>query len=253
MSKHSENRKIKKVIVILLIVVFIASCIYIAKYFYDKYRTNKASSILSTVEVDSAKITKDKTEKMLQLEELQKENSDIIGWIKLKGTNIDYPVLQSKDNSFYMTHNYKKEYAKNGSIFLDKDYDWTLPSTNLLLYGHNNQDGTMFQDLIKYKEESFYKDHPTINFTTTAEDAEYQIIAVFLSRVYYKSEMNVFRYYYFIKAENEEDFNSYIQNSKEASLYETGNTAVYGEQLLTLSTCSYHTEDGRLAIVAKKI
>lgn len=110
----------------------------------------------------------------------------------------------------------------------------------------------MFNELLKYNDEEYYKEHPTIRFTTNKEDAEYEIIAVFKSRVYYKSEQNVFRYYYFINAENEEEYNEYVENAKKASLYDTGKTAKYGDQLITLSTCSYHTEDGRFAIVARK-
>ena len=193
------------------------------------------------------------TERMKKLKELQKENSDIVAWLQIEDSKINYPVLQGEDNSFYMTHDYKKEYSKDGSLFLDKDYDWSVPSSNLLIYGHNNRGSTeMFVDLMNYKEEDYYKNHKTIRFTTAEEDAEYEIIAVFLSRVYYKSEKDVFRYYFFINAENEQEFNEYVENSKKASLYNIDATAKYGDQLLTLSTCSFHTEDGRLAVVARK-
>ena len=110
----------------------------------------------------------------------------------------------------------------------------------------------MFQNLLEYKDENYYKEHPNIRFTTINDDSEYEIIAVFLSRVYYKNEKNVFRYYYFIDAEDEEQYNKYIEESKKASLYDTGKTATYGEQLLTLSTCEYSQSDGRFVIVAKK-
>ncbi len=110
----------------------------------------------------------------------------------------------------------------------------------------------MFSELLNYKSEEFYKQHPTIKFTTEQEDVEYEIIAVFLSRVYYKSEKNVFRYYYFVNAKNEEEYNNYVENAKEASLYDTGKTAKYGEQLLTLSTCEYSQEDGKFVVVARK-
>ena len=146
----------------------------------------------------------------------------------------------------------KKEETKDGSIFLDKDYDWSIPSSNLLMYGHNMGDGAMFQDLLKYENEEFYKQHPIVRFTTATEDAEYEIISAFKSRVYYKSEKNVFRYYYFINADNEEEYNEFVSNAKEASFYDTGKAAEYGDQLMTLSTCSYHTEDGRFAVVARK-
>ena len=190
---------------------------------------------------------------MLQLEELKKQNNDIVAWLEIPNTKINYPVLQTSDNEYYMTHTYKKENSKDGSIFLDKDYNWDLPSSNLLIYGHNNRNGNMFEDLLKYEDESYYKEHPTIEFTTLDEDCTYEIIAVFKSRVYYKSEENVFRYYFFINAENEDEYNYYVEESKKASLYDTGKTAEYGEQLLTLSTCEYSQEDGRFVIVARKI
>lgn len=189
-----------------------------------------------------------------KLEELQKVNSDIVALIEIEGTNINYPVLQCDNNDYYMTHNYKKEYSKDGAIFLDKAYDWSKPSTNLLIYGHNNIGSKeMFVELMNYKKESFYKKHKTIKFTTNTEEAEYEIISVFLSRVYYKHETNVFRYYYFIHANSEAEFNNYVSNAKKASLYDIDIAAAYGDQLLTLSTCEYSQKDGRLAVVARKI
>ena len=195
---------------------------------------------------------KQKTERMLQLEEFQKQNSDIVGWIEIENTNINYPVLQTSDNSYYMNHNYKKEESKNGSIFIDKDFSWNPPSSNLLIYGHNMKNNTMFQDLLKYKDRNFYINHPTIRFTTNEQDVYFEIISVFESKVYYTSDKNVFRYYYFINSKSEEEYNEFVRNAKNASLYNIDNTAVYGDQLMTLSTCSYHVKDGRFAVVAKK-
>ena len=199
------------------------------------------------------KMGKAYTEKMLKVKKLQQENSDIVGWIEISGTDINYPVLQGEDNEYYMTHNYKKQKSRNGSIFLTKDYNWEIPSSNLLIYGHNLQNGTMFQELLKYESEQYYKEHPTINFTTEKEDAEYEIIAVLKTRVFYKSEKNVFRYYYFVNAETEQQYNEFVQNAKNESLYNIEATARYGEQLITLSTCSYHVKDGRFAVIGRKI
>ena len=193
------------------------------------------------------------TERMIQVKTLQETNQDIVGWLEIENTSINYPVLQGRDNEYYMTHNYKKEKSKNGSIFLNKDYAWNIPSNNLLIYGHNLNNGTMFQELLKYSDESFYKKHPTIRFTTENEDSEFEIISVFKSRVYYSSEKNVFRYYYFINPESETEYNDYVKNAKNASLYNINSSATYGDQLITLSTCSYHVKDGRFAVVAKKI
>ena len=254
MAKHFKQtaRKTRRLIYIVLVVLIIIATIYIIFWVKGKNDTIQESAALNNVQIDEAKVDDKTTERMLQVQELQKENPDIVGWIEIEGTNINYPVLQGTDNSYYMTHNYKKEEAKDGSIFLDKDCDWTIPSSNLLMYGHNMGDGAMFQDLLKYEDEEFYKQHPIVRFTTATEDAEYEIISAFKSRVYYKSEKNVFRYYYFINADNEEEYNEFVNSAKEASFYDTGKTAEYGDQLMTLSTCSYHTEDGRFAVVARK-
>lgn len=256
-GKHFEKNNNKRKIGILYL-IFIVSISMLIFEIQDKNTVNNDKQY-NEIANDNSQVEPEtpietKTERMIKLEELQKENSDIVGWIEIEDSNINYPVLQGTDNDYYMTHNYKKQYSKNGSLFLDKDYDWNLPSTNLLIYGHNNRGSNeMFVDLMNYKNEDFYKTHKTIRFTTNEEDAEYEIISVFLSRVYYKSEKDVFRYYYFINAENEQEFNEYVQNSKADSLYDIEATAQYGDQLLTLSTCEFSQEDGRLAVVARKI
>lgn len=253
--KKSKHRKqTKHYIQIMFVVIFIISICTIIYYFYNANKEKQEyKEVLNNIEIEKEQVTEQRTERMLQVEELKKKNQDIVGWIEIEGTNINYPVLQGTDNQYYMKHTYNKENSKDGSIFLDKNYDWNIPSSNLLLYGHNNKNGTMFQNLLKYKDESFYKEHSNIRFTTIDDDCQYEIISAFLSRVYYEDEQNVFRYYYFINANDETEYNNYIEESKKASLYDTGKSAEYGEQLLTLSTCSYHTEDGRFVVVAKKV
>ena len=254
-EKHSKKtNKVTKIIFIFFIIIFVCGIGYLTYYLYDRNKNNKDNEeILNNIEIDESKITESKTERMIQLEELQKENEEIIGWLEIEGTNINYPVLQASDNDYYLTHNYKKEKASTGSIFLDKDFDLINGSSNYLIYGHRNKSGLMFEDLIKYAEEDFYKEHTKIKFTTNKDDSIYEILSVFYSRVYYKSEQNVFRYYYFVNANNEQEYNDFVNNAKKVSLYDTGVTAKYGDQLLTLSTCEYSQEDGRFAVVCKKI
>lgn len=252
-SRHTKPQNKRKILRTIFIIILIISIIALLFHLYNsKKEKENNQNILEKISIDTSQVTKDKTERMLQLEELQKQNKEIIGWLEIEETNINNPVCQAKDNDYYLTHNYKKEKASLGSLFLDKDFNLNKPSTNYLIYGHRSNSGTMFEDLIKYSEESFYKEHPSIRFTTTAEDATYEIISVFYSRVYYKDEKDVFRYYYFVDAKNEKEFNDYINNCKEASIYDIETTAIYGEQLLTLSTCEYSRENGRFAIVAKK-
>ena len=272
-----EKRKIiYSLIYTILALLIILSVFYIVNIFLSKKQAIQESQLLDKIQIDENQVkeqvnkaiteetteensqenveetTNQETERMLKVKKLQEENSDIVGWLEIEGTSINYPVLQGTDNEYYMTHNYKKQKSRNGSIFLTKDYEWTIPSSNLLIYGHNLDNGTMFQELLKYVNEEFYKKHPIIRFTTNNEDAEYEIISVFKSRVYYKSEKNVFRYYYFVNAETEAEYDEFIQNAKKASLYNIDATAKFGDQLITLSTCSYHVEDGRFAVVGRK-
>ena len=144
MAKGKRFKKVKKsykVLIFILLIIIIASVIYIVKYFLNKEEVKGESNLLNTINIDKADITPDKTERMLQVEELQKKNSDIIGWIEIEGTNINYPVLQGEDNSYYMNRNYDKEESVYGALFLDAGYDWNVKSNNFLIYGHNMQDG----------------------------------------------------------------------------------------------------------------
>ena len=119
-SRHSKksNNKLKKIVLLLLIVVFVCGIGYTIYYLYNSYKDKKDNTnILDNVIVDDTPVTEEKTEKMLQLEELQKENNEIIGWLEIEDTNINLPVCQTTDNDFYLTHNYKKEKSKGGSLF----------------------------------------------------------------------------------------------------------------------------------------
>lgn len=286
-EKTKAKRKgIHVAIYLLLSILIILAFIYIINFFSLKQEAKEQTKLLSVIDIYEKEGTEEivgnvledrqendeaqseergetistenpeeqnkETERMLQVKQLQEQNADIVGWLEIENTNINYPVLQGTDNSYYMTHNYKKEKSKNGSIFLNADYNWNIPSNNLLIYGHNLGNGMMFQELLKYEKESFYQEHPVIRFTTAEEDAEYEIISAFKSRVYYKSEKNVFRYYYFINSESEEEYNQFVKNAKNVSLYPIDETANYGDQLITLSTCSYYVEDGRFAVVGRR-
>ena len=257
MTKYTNKEtSVKKVIIILLLIIAVCSIILLIKIKLDEYLDNqsqiKTSQVLDTIDIPDENITQEKTERMLQIQELKKQNNDIVGWLEIERTNINYPVLQGIDNDYYLTHNYKNEEVAGGSIFLDKDYSFIRPSDNLLIYGHRNKYGLMFEDLIKYEDENFYKEHSTIRFTTILDDSEYEIISVFKSRVYYKNEEDVFRYYYFVNADTKEEYEEYVDNCKKASIYDIDISAEYGEQLLTLSTCDYTQENGRFVVVAVK-
>ncbi|MCM1538025.1 MAG: class B sortase [bacterium] len=183
---------------------------------------------------------------------LYNKNRSLIGWLKIDDTNIDYPVMQSPDPDYYLTHNFNQEYDNNGSIFLDPDCDIVHRNTNLILYGHHMRSGKMFGSLDSYSSEKFYEEHKYITFDTIYEKGTYEVMYVFRSRIYNEDEI-VFKYYQFIDVDSEQEFYSNMNEMAEMSLYDTGVTAVYGDKLLTLSTCDYREENGRFVVVAKRI
>lgn len=251
-ENKKKNSK-KKILITALIIILLACSVYIGIRLVNN--ETDSEDVLKQVTIDKTEITKAKTETMLKVEKLQEENADVVGYIEIEGTSISYPVVQAKDNAYYMRRTYKKKKSQYGSIFVDYRYDFKKPSTNMLIYGHNigNKKNKMFEELLQYEKETYYKKHPVIKFTTAQEESTYEIIAAFRSRVYYNTDVGVFKYYYFIDANNEKEFNEYVNSSIAACKYKTGKTAKYGDELMTLSTCTYYEEDGRFAVVAKKV
>ena len=183
-------------------------------------------------------------------EELSKINNDMIGWIKIEGTNIDYPVMYSKNNEdYYLSHSFYKEKSYSGTPFVSKNYN--IDNNNILIYGHNVNNKTLFSELLNYANYDFYQKHKYIQFDSLTEEKTYEIISVFKSKVYYEDE-TVFKYYKMDYNLNEQEFNYYIENIKKISLYNIEESATYNENLITLSTCNNEMEDGRFVVVAKK-
>ncbi len=183
---------------------------------------------------------------------LYNSNKRLIGWLKIDDTNIDYPVMQTTNNEYFLNHNFNQQSDRNGALFLDKDCDVLEPSTNLIIYGHHMKSGNMFGTLDKYSSEEFYKEHPVIQFDSIYEKGTYEVMYVFRSKIYSEEDV-VFKYYQFIDAGSEQEFNSNMQEMASMSLYDTGVTASYGDRLLTLSTCDYYVDDGRFVVVAKRV
>lgn len=186
--------------------------------------------------------------------ELYRQNPDFIGWITIPDTRVDYPVMQNmEENEYYIHRNFEQEWDDSGLPFLDYRCSFTEPTDNLLIYGHNMKAGTMFSGIISYHSQDFYEAHKTFTFNTIDGDGEYEVIAAFYSQIYPEEDASAFKYYQFFDAASEEEFNAYVEQVKALTPYTITGTARYGDSLLTLSTCAYHTEDGRFAVVARRI
>lgn len=197
--------------------------------------------------------------------ELYALNPDLIGWLSVDGTVIDYPVMQTmEDEGYYLQLDFYGEPNQNGCLILDTDSaagtgtkacdyaNGTAPATNLIIHGHTMKSGEMFGNLQLYADAEYGAGHRIIRFDSLYEEREYELIAVFYSQVYYESD-NVFKYYKFFQADTQEEFDDWYENIKELSLYDTGVTAQLGDEFITLSSCAYHVEDGRFVVVGKRI
>ncbi len=250
------SRKIYIIIAMVFTVVLSVSTFFIIRNHIDSAKQNEVYDNLAEIvedeppkENEGVTFSEDK-DYLAEYLELYRQNEDMVGWISIAGTTINYPVMQSRNNpNFYLKHNFEKEYSYLGTPYVQENCD-IAESDNLVIYGHHIKGGKMFGALEDYKSKSFYEEHKNIQFDTLTEQEEYEIVAVFKT-VAYSSEG--FRYYDFVDAENEEDFNSYVGKCKELALYDTGVTAEYGDRLITLSTCEYSAQNGRLVVVAKKV
>ena len=197
--------------------------------------------------------------------ELHEINPDMTGWLTIDGTVIDYPVMQTmEDECYYLNRDFYGDANKNGCLILDTDStagtgtkaggykDGTAPSTNLIIHGHTMKSGEMFGNLQRYADAEYGAEHAILRFDSLYEEREYELIAVFYSQVYYESD-NIFKYYKFFRADTQEEFDDWYENIKKLSLYDTGVTAQFGDEFLTLSCCSYQVEDGRFVVVGKRV
>lgn len=167
--------------------------------------------------------------------ELYLQNTDMVGWLSIAGTNINYPVMQTPNNpNYYLKHNFEKEYSDLGTPYVQENCD-LLTSDNLVIYGHHIKGQKMFGALENYKSKDFYEEHKTIRFDTLTKRGEYEIVAVFKTVAYSSAS---FRYYDFVDTEDENAFNAYIAKCKELALYDTGVTAEYGDRLKPLTVAS---------------
>lgn len=179
---------------------------------------------------------------------LYERNPDIVGWMKIEGTPINYPVMQTPDRvDYYLKRNFDGAHSDHGCLYVRETCDVFTPSDNVTIYGHHMKDGSMFAGLKKYRSRDFWESQPTIVFDTLYEHHTYTIFAVFTTTA---SKDEGFPYHRFESAEDPQDFDQFISTCKEISLYDTGITPEHGDKIICLSTCEYSQVNGRLVVVA---
>ncbi len=244
---------------VLCFLVFVGCGGYLLKYYLNAKNAEDAITELQELKAESGQEedggdikTDDGRQIIKKYRKLYKKNPDITGWIQVKDTKIDYPVMQTpKDSEFYLHKNFKKEYDVNGLPFLDASCDPEDEESNLMVYGHHMKSGLMFAHLLDFDSKEFYEKHKIVYFDTLYDERQYEVVAAFYSQIY-KEGQDVFRYYEHIGHLSKKQFKTYVENIKKLSEYDTGIVPEYGEQLLTMVTCAYHVEEGRFVVVARR-
>lgn len=255
----------KHIVLFVLTFIVVICCTVFGYNAYMDYRSAKQlhalSSMLAKQEAQSSEeqtlpLTSEQSDLpkqiLPQFQDFAQKNPDFTGWLSIGDTVINYPVMHTSENDFYLSHNFDKEADKNGLLVLDYRCDIENESSHYLIYGHNMNSGLMFGSLSKYKDPEYRTTHPVVHFSTLYEEADYEIFCVFLSEVAYQDE-DVFKYYNFISSDTKEEFDQYLANIKSLELYDTGIPVSYPDKLLILSTCDNSKKDGRLVVVARKI
>ncbi len=255
----------KKTTYIALIMVFTVllavSTFFIFSHFRQEQKTQALYDGLAEAVTEAAEneepaepiqFSEDKTI-LAEYAALYQENENMVGWISAPGTQINYPVVQTLDEpNYYLHRGFDGEYAACGCPYVQEDCDAIKPSDNIVIYGHNMRNGSMFGELDKFESKDFWADHKTLSFDTLTDKQEYEIVVVFKTFVYSDSP-EAFKYYRFVNAENAAEFDAFMERCKELALYDTGVDAEYGDKLITLSTCEYSRANGRLVLVAKQV
>ena len=257
-------------LIIILVICLIVSGTHVVRYVIDsaaqKEEYDELAALMEqsrsetlpppTVDDDSdatQPVSTDPTEPtepviLQEYQALYEKNPDTVGWMKIDGTPINYPVMQTPDRvDYYLKRNFNRVRSEYGCLYARETCDVFSPSDNVTIYGHHMNDGTMFAGLDNFVSQSFWEEYHTINFDTLYERHTYTIFAVLTTTA---TQGKGFSYHLFENAEDEADFDQFIATCKELSLYDTGITPEYGDKVICLSTCEYTQINGRLVVVA---
>lgn len=234
-----------------LAVFLVSGGLLVKRYFDDRQSENEFAALESLI-VSDAPAAEGEESNSAKFAALRDQNSDFIGWISIEDTKLDFPVMYAPNNKdFYLRHDFNKEYSIYGVPYLDEKTTLGAndQSENLIIYGHNMKTGTIFGCLTGYKQAGYYEEHPYIQFDTVYGDGTYQVFAAFSIDVVADTS---FVYNQYVDMD-EATYNEYVDEVIARSDVDTGIRPTYGEQLLTLSTCEYSTDNGRYVVVARRV
>lgn len=223
-----------------LAVIFAVSSFFIILYYKSYATEQEVFEVIAEEYQNTDNEASDSEDKGLSA--LYEQNDDLIGWIRIDGTNINYPVMLGE---YYLKHNFKKQYSDYGTPFVIGGI-----TDNTIIYGHNMKTKTMFYDLTRYSDIEYYKKHKYIEFSTLDNKSTYEIVYVFKTVAYSNQSFDYTKYSNF---NTPDDFNAFTEKCSNLALYDTEMSVEYGDKLITLSTCEYSRNNGRFVVVAKEV
>lgn len=249
----------RKIILMLLCLVFVGITLYFGLGFYRQWREYKEGEQVyenltqyvqpatqpAAAGEETLALAEEETEDTawptVDFEALREINPDIVGWIMIEGTDVNYPVVQGPDNSYYLYRLFDGTSNGAGSIFMDYRNDPALGQRNTVLYGHHMQNGTMFQQITKYKDQSFYETHPTGMLLTPSGNYKIHFVAG------YVTNMNSDAWK--LEFADDEEFSLWLERAIAQSAFTATVTPQAGDRVITLSTCTYEYDDARFILV----
>lgn len=230
------KRMINNILLIICIFIF---CISTWKL-YGYYRSyKKAKDTYSKIAKENVKISKN--ERKIDFKKLKSQNQDIAGWIYIRGTTIDYPIVQGKDNEEYLHQDFNKKKSSSGTIFLDNNCKKDFTSDNNIIYGHHMKNGTMFAQLLKFREKSFLKKHNEIMIFTPDRTIHLKVISAYAQKAQNKIPVTF---------ANDEQKKAYIKKIESISEQTIKTSRINDSHIYTFVTCSYEGEDNRTYVHA---
>ena len=230
------KRMINNILLIICIFIF---CISTWKL-YGYYRSyKKAKDTYSKIAKENVKISKN--ERKIDFKKLKSQNQDIAGWIYIRGTTIDYPIVQGKDNEEYLHQDFNKKKSSSGTIFLDNNCKKDFTSDNNIIYGHHMKNGTMFAQLLKFREKSFLKKHNEIMIFTPDRTIHLKVISAYAQKAQNKIPVTF---------ANDEQKKAYIKKIESMSEQTIKTSRINDSHIYTFVTCSYEGEDNRTYVHA---
>lgn len=230
------KRMINNILLIICIFIF---CISTWKL-YGYYRSyKKAKDTYSKIAKENVKISKN--ERKIDFKKLKSQNQDIAGWIYIRGTTIDYPIVQGKDNEEYLHQDFNKKKSSSGTIFLDNNCKKDFTSDNNIIYGHHMKNGTMFAQLLKFREKSFLKKHNEIMIFTPDRTIHLKVISAYVQKAQNKIPVTF---------ANDKQKKAYIKKIESMSEQTIKTSRINDSHIYTFVTCSYEGEDNRTYVHA---